>query len=52
MQMGEGRGGGASNFRPSEMVSDATVMADLGAEKVIATVLASYSKRITQCPKK
>jgi len=48
----DGRGGGASNFRSSEIVSDATVMVDLGAEKVIATVLASYSERFTQCPKK
>ena len=47
----DGRGG-ASNFRPSEIVSDATVMVDLGAEKVIVTVLASYSERFTQCPKK
>ena len=35
--------GGASKFRPSEMVSDAIVM--VGA----AT---NYSERFTQCPKK
>jgi len=45
--------GGASKFRPSEMVSDAIVT--VGPENLtpdVATVLASYSECFAQCPKK